>query len=273
MALNIDAISPKARAEYIRVGRWWGSKDTLAQANDTLRAIDMHGAAIAAFGFSIEDGKRLALARDALQDAGVGRTIAEATKKVTSRAYLDAMREAKNARLSARSVLANVERVLREQEGADAESALRELGSVLAKTQSAGADDEALARQLELLAEAFRRPLIGREAETRGGTLSLRELEAAIHTLRESAQARVTKPGTPSETEQLDLLDGIIVSLARAARRAARLAAVRLGSPALAKAFELSRLYATRTKPTNEAAPEAPTPPPPSSPPPAPACG
>lgn len=269
MALDIEAISPKARAEYIRIGRCWGSKDTLAQANDTLRALEAHGSAIVPFGFSLADGQSLALARDALQEATVSRSFAEVSKKVTSRSYLDSMRGGKAARLTARSVLLNVERLVRDQSGSSAEAAHRELAAVLAKTQSAGADDEALTRQLELLAEALRHPILGAEAATRGGTLSLREVEAAIHNLRESAQARNTKRGTPSETEHLDLLDGIIVTLARSARRAARLAAVRLGTPALAKAFELSRLYATRSKASNEVAKEAPPAPSPSAPPPA----
>ncbi|MDI1429891.1 hypothetical protein [Polyangium sorediatum] len=44
------------------------------------------------------------------------------------------------------------------------------------------------------------------------------------------------------EIETLDLLDGIIVSLARTAREAAEAAARELGEPAVATAFELSAL-------------------------------
>lgn len=272
MAFDISNIAPRARAEYIRIGRWWGSKDTLAQANDTLRALELHGPAIVAFGFAIEDGERLAWARDALEAAGVGRSHAEASKKVTSHVYLDAMREGKRVRMTARSVLTNVERALREQDGATCEAALRELGSTLSKTQTAGADDEVLVRQLELLAEVFRHPVIGMESALRGGVLALREIEVTIRNLREAAHARIAKPGTPLETEKLDLLDGIIVSLVRGARRAARIAAVRLASPALAKPFELSKLYATRSKKEETPQPEVPAvepAPSPSKPPPA----
>ncbi|MDI1480270.1 hypothetical protein [Polyangium sp. y55x31] len=45
------------------------------------------------------------------------------------------------------------------------------------------------------------------------------------------------------ETETLDLIDGIIVSLTRTAREAADAAARELGEPALATAFELSTLH------------------------------
>lgn len=272
MAFDISILSPQARAEYIRIGRWWGSKDTLAQANDTLRALELYGANLSPYGFTIDDTKRLVFVRDALEAAGVGRSLAETSKKVTSRVYLDAMRDGKRARLTARTVLSNVERTLREHDNATCEAALRELGSTLAKTQSAGADDDALARQLELLAESFRHPVIGMEAATRGGMVTLREIEMAIRNLREAAHARNAKPGTPMETERLDLLDGMVVTLARAARKAARIAAVRLSSPAMAKAFELSRLYAVRTKAQGEETSANAPDPAPSTPPDPPAC-
>lgn len=260
MAFDISVISPQARADYIRVGRNWGSKDTLAQANDTLQALTRYGSELVLFGFAAEDGKTLALVRDALQEATLGRFYAEASKKATSKAYLDAMRAGKNARLAARSVLSNVERILRDKAVPAHEGSLRGLGLALMKTQSAGADDHKLLEQLEILAECLRDSVIRDEAATRGGPESLREIEAAIVNIRDWAQSRTIKRGTPAETEMLDLLDGIIVSLARSARRAARIAAVRAGSPALAKAFELSRLYTTRSQSSSTSIQEPPAP-------------
>jgi hypothetical protein len=61
--------------------------------------------------------------------------------------------------------------------------------------------------------------------------------------------------GTRVETEQLDLLDGIIVTLVRNARKAARAAAKRLGKPSLVADFELTKLY----EPRAEEAPAAPS--------------
>jgi hypothetical protein len=51
----------------------------------------------------------------------------------------------------------------------------------------------------------------------------------------------------------LDTLDGILVTLARHALKAARAAARRLGTPAMVADFELTHLY-----PTRHAAPPAP---------------
>jgi len=49
--------------------------------------------------------------------------------------------------------------------------------------------------------------------------------------------------GTPEETAQLDLIDGIIVGLTRSAREAAVSAAKALGEPAIKAAFRLNQLY------------------------------
>ena len=79
-------------------------------------------------------------------------------------------------------------------------------------------------------------PESGRERSRRDGSR-----------LRASVAARAGSPGTPAETEQLDLLDGIIVALVRGARKAARAAAKRLGTPALTADFELTKLYGPKT--------------------------
>lgn len=257
MAFDFSLISPQARADYIRIGRSFGSRDTLAQANDILHALETHGADLVPFGFSQGDAKQLIVLRNELEAAGVGRSLAEASKKTTSQTYLQAVGEGKQARMVARSVLSNIERALYQQGAPANELALRELRVVLGKTQSAGADDEALARQLELIADALRHPVIAAEGNERGARPALRDVELAIGRLREAARARISKPGTPAETEKLDLIDGLIVSLVRSARRAARLAAVRHGSPALAKAFELSKLYPSRSKGAETSSSEA----------------
>jgi len=267
MAFDFSTLSPQARADYIRIGRRFGSKDTLAQAIATLQALDAHGAALLPFGFSETDKKQLAYLRDQLEAAGVDRSVAEIAKAVTSEAYLNAMRNGKQARLLARSVLSNIERELYQRNAVANEPVITEIRSALAKTESAGADDEILARQLDVLAEVLRIPLVMKAGAERGGRQALEEVTTAAAELRSAAHSRVTKRGTPEETERLDLIDGLIVSLVRSARKAARVAAVRHGSPALAKAFQLSKIYPPRSKRAgatpNEAAdapPSTPTP-------------
>jgi hypothetical protein len=61
--------------------------------------------------------------------------------------------------------------------------------------------------------------------------------------------------GTLAETEKLDLIDGIIVSLVRMAQKAGDAAAKELGEPSIATAFELSVLYKRKAKTKSDAAP------------------
>jgi hypothetical protein len=66
--------------------------------------------------------------------------------------------------------------------------------------------------------------------------------------LRDAAKVKAEPRGTPVETETLDLIDGFIVSLSRAAREAAEAAARDLAEPAIVTAFELTALYKRRAK-------------------------
>lgn len=250
MSLDLSSIPPEARLDFIRIGRRWNSESTLAQANDTLNALGTFGALLADQGFSAEDALRLAAARNALEkklrDAAKSGVV---PRKVTSRAYLDAMHEGKRVRNLARTILVSVEDLFAKRRGAAAESVRRQLSIVLGQTQSAGADDGALLQQLELLQEALRDPVIGVEAVSRGGLFALREIERAIVKLRAVAEPTLTVSQELSEADERDLLDGLIVHLVRAARRAARIAANWTNNPELAKAFELNRLYANDENP------------------------
>jgi len=66
MPLDLSTLSPKARAEYIRIGRQYGSTDTLAQANQTLAGLGKYAPELVRHGFSLGDGGRLEGARDGL---------------------------------------------------------------------------------------------------------------------------------------------------------------------------------------------------------------
>jgi len=250
MTLDLSSLSPQARLQCIRIGRRWSSEDTIAQADDVLKALEVHGATLANHGFSAEDAQRLAAVRNAL-DAKVHGSSGDGDvpPKVTSAAYLEAMREGKRVRKLARTVLASVEGIFAERRGTTAESALHRLITVLGETQSSGADDEALVHQLELLQGALRDPDVGAEAVSRGGLLALREIESALAKLRAIAEPSPAASEELSAADECNLLDGIIVFLVRAARRAARIAATWTGNPELAQAFELTKLHASAANP------------------------
>ena len=180
-------------------------------------------------------------------------------REVTNHAYVDALAHGKAKREDARAILDNGKRALRESNEASAEAGVNVIKVALEQTRSAGADGDKLADQLDTLGTALGHPHVVAELAGRGGPEAAVELQVAAVALRAASKDRAGAPGTPAETEQLNLLDGIIVGLARGARKAARAASKRLGTPALAADFELTKLYASRS--SGKASPAAGGPP------------
>jgi hypothetical protein len=257
MSIDLSSLSPQARSSYIRTGRQFGSPDTLAQANQTLQGLAAHGTDLVAHGFGAADAQRLTDARDALIEAGVGRTEARTEKKVTSATYLAQMKAGKAARASVLSILGACRRALHEQSGTAAADGVKQIDAALLQTRAAGDDAGALAEQLDVLRSVLVVPVVATAAKDRGGPAAVAELTDCASALRDALAARAGALGTPAETEYLDLLDGIVVTFARQARQAARAAAKRLGKPAMVADFELSKLYDRRAGAAPAKAPEA----------------
>ncbi|MBK9264689.1 MAG: hypothetical protein IPM54_33515 [Polyangiaceae bacterium] len=245
MALDLTALAPEARAAFIKVGERFGSDDTLAQANQTLNAYAVHGAKLGDYGFGSADAAELQDARDGLIAAGVGREAKRTSKKIDTAAHSAAMRDGQGTRLRARSVLGGAKRAL---------LALGNIAPVqkieaLLEGDSVVADDaEGLAKQLDALQGMLKEQAIADAAKDRGGPKVVTDLAADAQALRDAAKAKAEPRGTPVETETLDLIDGIIVSLVRMAREAAEAAARESSEPAMVTAFELSALYKRRPK-------------------------
>ncbi len=262
MSLDLSTLSPSARSSYITLGKVFGSTDTLNQANQTLQGLAAHGPDLVLHGFSQADATRLQEARDALSAASVGRAGVRGDKKVTSATFVAAMTAGKAMRATGRAVLQGTRRVLHEQSDAPAAEGVKLIDATLAQTRSAEYSAEKLAGQLDTLRAVFTDAAVAAAAADRGGPQTVTDLEAKANALRTAASARAGAGGTPVATEEMDLLDGLIVTLARDARRAAREAARRLGKPALAADFELTHLYAARAAgAANKAAPVPPAPP------------
>jgi hypothetical protein len=244
MSIDLDKFPQPLRIKLIKLGEQFGSQDTLDQANQTLGAYAKHEKVLQ--GFSTKDAKRLTDARDGLVDAGVGRDTAKGTKKVTGKAYVDAVSQAQTARLSARVVLASAQEELEESSDVGAEEAERKAAAALSLTRLAPSKAEPLAKQLSQLLAALKEPVVAAAAAEHDAKEAVAALEKAIAALRSADQKDVGARGTPVETERLDLLDGLIVRLTRRARRAAAAAAKRLGNPALVDEFKLDKLYRSK---------------------------
>lgn len=263
MTFNPEKIPAAARHDLIEVGRKFGSEDMLAQAEQTLKALQTHGAKIALRGFNAEDRKHLSDARDALIAAGAGQETARVDKKTTNKAHAEAMKTGKAKRIRARSVLSGAMRVLTTQ--GDTES-VRTIETVLNHAPTAGESAGKLAEQLDTLHTTFSTAAIAKAAKPRGGLEIAAELVTCSAALRAVSQDAAAVPGTPAATEELKLLDGIIVGLTRDARKSVRSAAKELGEPAMAAAFELTKLYGSPKGKKAADAPADPSPPDPGKP-------
>ena len=249
MALDLNTLPPEARAAFIHDGERFSSEDTLEQANQTLNGYLAHGSKLADFGFTPEDAAELKDARDLLIEAGVGREAKRTNKRFDTAAHAAAMRDGQGVRLRARSVLAGTRGVLLRSGQTEA---VQRVDVVLERESVASEDAEGLSRQLDTFRAALTEPAVEAASMNRGGPKAIVDLAAHAMKLREVTQAKASPRGTPVETERLDLLDGIVVSLARTAREAADAAARELGEPAIATAFELSGLYKRRAKKKGE---------------------
>ncbi len=238
MPFDASLMVAAERRRLVAVGLQFGSDDTLGQGRLTLNAFTRHGV-IADFGFDEADAAELSDACDALVAAGVGREEARTDRKVTNVAALDAMFAGKSQRMAARAALTGARRRLVRVAGSEA--LIRSIDATLERTRSAGLDPDELATQLDQLRATFGLPGVSavvRNAEALTGGLATRA-DALRIAVGQAARPR----GTPEETELVNLLDGVVVELVRAARLAARAAARELGQPAIARAFELSVLY------------------------------
>src|SRR5690606_13675204 len=108
----VASMSERGREFLARIGRRFGSVEVLAQAERTLRAHEQFGAQVRLHGFSSDDAKLLAAARD----AAAART--RARPKLTDATYVSALEQAKHGRTRVRSVLSSAYRRLRMTGGA-----------------------------------------------------------------------------------------------------------------------------------------------------------
>lgn len=238
MPLDLSTIPPEMREALIDTGRDFSSTDVLRQIEKMLNANTVHGTYVLSHGFTASQVEMAGQVRDALLAAGVARDRAKTQKKATNAALLDAMRAGKNARFTARSSFSSALFELALTGNVDAVNAIK---AALDATSSAGSDAKKLRDQLELLAGLLEDEAIrGKTPDAENLRTTLTSRAAAIDIAR---QNRTTPAGTPVETEDINLIDGLGVELVRLARKAARAAARALGQPAIADAYELDELY------------------------------
>lgn len=254
MAFDESTLSPQARAGYVRIGRSVGCMAALAQANKTLGALAIHGAELVRHGFGSPDTQMLTDARDALQVEHVGRGVEVTGKRVSRSAVKTALERAAAERDAARTILEGAHATLVQTGDAAAASKVEAALKLTAVAPARKAN--LVADQLEHLHAALTDPDVAPAAADRGGPEAAVDLAAIIATLRAAVQKRKGGPGAPMATERLNLLEGVAVTLARRAHKAARAAGRRLGKPALAVEFDLTHLRSRSSSRPATAAPK-----------------
>lgn len=256
MTVDIDSLTPQARKHYRAIGERYGTEAVLAQADQTIRGLTMYGPLLIDSGFGTTDAERFIGARDLLLGKDGVVIQAKSNQKVLGKALSTARQDAKAERASGTALLTGAEAQMLET---DLETA-RIVQTALADTKTA-ATDKALTDHLETMHGVLSLPALTEFVATRGGPPLLDRIAAARTTLIEAKRNRDGKTAVTAAAEHRNIIDGIIVSLARSANAAARAAARRLGQPAIAAAFKLDHLKPRRRRPapvTEPGEPETP---------------
>lgn len=257
MALDIDGMSPEAHEYYLVLGERYATPDVLAQADMTLAGLVLYAVFLAPCGFGADDWQDMIEGREVLRAEESGGAQTSTDHKATTLNATDVIESAKQRRQDAITILKGTQRVSRQRGNKNAMAMVK---SALSKT-SALPDDSALPAQLSVLQVALEDPALADVLAGRGGPECATDLAALQPTVRAALSDRTSAPAITAAAQRRDILDGILVTLARQARAAARRAARKHGQPAIAAAFELIHLEPKRRKAPRADVPEVPEPP------------
>lgn len=258
----LAALTPEARVEAIDVGSQFNKDEVLSQISVTQAAYARSGAELAQHGFTAEDAAELGELEDAVRSATDERTGANLTTRAGRIAYRRLVTQAKGAVKNGTSVLRNLAATVARKPDPANPTAAAQLTAALAVSGPVGRSYGKISDQLDVLLKAFNEVAIAKVGESRGGPEAKAKLEHARRELDAGRPANLAPTGTPTETQAQNLIEGLAVQYLRAARKAARAAADRLGDPALAKAYELQFLYNSDSRRSGGAAGDGPALPP-----------
>lgn len=239
----LAVLTPEARVEAIDVGSQFNKDEVLSQISASQAAYARSGAELAQHGFTAEDAAELAELEDAVRSATDERTAANLTTRAERVAYRRLVTQAKGAVKNGISVLHNLAATVARKPDPANPTAAAQLSAALALAGPVGRSYARISDQLDMLLKAFTDIGIAKAGESRGGPEAKAKLEHARRELDAGRPANLASNGTPAETQAQNLLEGLAVQYLRAARKAARAAADRLGDPVLAQAYELQFLY------------------------------
>ena len=249
MIIEVASLAPEAREHYRVRGERVTTADAVAQAHKTMGAFHRYGAQVTEDGYGPEDYGRLSDAADTLLERHTDRSDAMDASKLTGVTYHAALRGAKNGRQSVRTLFNTCIPPLRDN------GKLQEVARIesLLKQTRAAPDDNTLIDHLKRLQAMLNEPMLAPLIATRGGAGIGARLQTSREALMAAIRDRAAHPDVAAASEERNIIEGIIVVNTRNAYAAARIAARRLGQPAIANEFKLIHFRSsTRTSPVED---------------------
>jgi hypothetical protein len=238
MPFDIGSLTPRECERYREIGQQYTTPDVLAQASKSLHAYQLYGHLLADQGFGPDDGAELFQRRDFLRESDAGHIQAVDDRRFLGKTYETTKREAQDERTSARTLISMSIAPLSKSN----QHELAQRAELVLEQTTKVRGDKQLVDQLKSFHDLLSVPALAPITANRGGPRIVAALETARNGLIGAMQDRASTPEVSSASEHRDILDGAVVVLCRAARDAARVAARRLGQPAIAEAFKLDLL-------------------------------
>jgi hypothetical protein len=263
MPIDIAAMTAQALEYYLSIGIRYPTQNVLLQGDKTQQGLAKHAALLVDYGFALRDGARMVEACERVRASVVGRALAGGSRKLTGKNYRSASRKARLARRSAITALSAAIPELLE----DGHEEVVQLVQTTLEATSALPGAEELPKPLQLLFDVLIHPIVAAATVDRGGPGIVGRLDASRTAMVAALRERAGQSPVSAAAEERDILEGIVVSLARSASAAARVAARSLGQPSIALDFKLTYLDPYRTAgaedpssdtPSDPDAPEAP---------------
>jgi hypothetical protein len=237
--MDLANLPKTIKEQALRIGSTTGSSSVIDEVQRSLQAQAKHEAVLKDHGWTVADRTYLEQGRDALVAALGSREQVTQTRGEAMKTLRELRLEGKEERRDGRAVLAlAADDLLLSGDEASA----THIEAALDKTSKSGADLDVLAGQLDALAGVAALAPVAKALKARGEDKLAPRLKALAAKLRQGALDAPRLKGAHAESEQINLLDGLLVLKLRRIRDVARRAARKLSSPAIARDFDFAYL-------------------------------
>lgn len=239
MSEDLSRFEGERREELRLTGARVGSDVLQRVGQRVLNALPTHASALAGFGYVARQGERLG---SRLEQSVALTTARPEVARDKSGARAQAAATFKASKQEHKRVWTLVDASLREAREVVPEETWRRLWAGAQAARPVGASPAALYRNMQALAAVAQASELADALRERGAEDAGAGLITQSHALKADTDAAQLERGTKVESEEIDVLDGLLVEDLRSLRRIARAASAALGNPAIAAAFAIDEL-------------------------------